>query len=237
MLGALALASGATALASYAKKRYDIANRKKFADSEYGQELSRYAKEGMYSPKARGLVTGSVARQTGATTEAAKSSYAGRLASQGLEGSVAGQRGMNEYDIARQREIADTRREIELKNEESKVKGRLTYAQKLLEDQRAEEQMKSEATQDLIKGLGSSVSAFIGEYNQNESYKRKIDAFNNLENLDSMREAVARGDFSREDLLFAIYMKRMQEQQGIGVLGEDVPAGEEYAPYGSQRVY
>lgn len=154
MLGALALASGATALASYAKKRYDIANRKKFADSEYGQELSRYAKEGMYSPKARGLVTGSVARQTGATTEAAKSSYAGRLASQGLEGSVAGQRGMNEYDIARQREIADTRREIELKNEESKVKGRLTYAQKLLEDQRTEEQMKSEAIQDLIKGIG-----------------------------------------------------------------------------------
>lgn len=158
---ALAIASGVKALGSYAYNRYKNNKRKKFGDSQYGRELKRIGEEGTFSQKARNIVTGSVARKSAGQAQTGKASYAGRLAAQGLEGSVAGQRGLSEFDIAKQRDVAESAREVELANEQSKVQARLSYAEQKLQDERQREALERQNTEQLIGGLGDAVSAGI----------------------------------------------------------------------------
>lgn len=164
LAGALAIASGAKALGSYAYNRYKNNKRKKFGDSQYGKELKRIGEEGTFSQKARNIVTGSVARKSAGQAQTGKASYAGRLAAQGLEGSVAGQRGLSEFDIAKQRDVAESARGIELANEQSKVQARLSYAEQKLQDERQREALERENAQQLISGLSDVAMQGITSY-------------------------------------------------------------------------
>lgn len=161
---ALAVASGVKALGSYAYNRYKNNKRKKFGDSSLGKELKRIGEEGTFSKKARDVVTGSVARKSASQAQTGKASFAGRLASQGLEGSVAGQRGLSEFDIAQQRDVAESAREVELANEQSKVQARLSYAERKLQDERQREALERQNTEQLIGGLSDVAMQGITAY-------------------------------------------------------------------------
>ena len=172
---ALAVTSALAAGGKYLASRYALAKRKKFEDTEFGREQARIAKEGRYTPKARGMITGSVARKAGATAQTGKASFAGRLAAQGLEGSIAGQRGLNEFDIAKQEQVAGAAREVDLANETSKVDAKLSYAENKLRDRREREAMKAQGTQQLIGDLGNVVSQYIsGSAQEKQAIARNV---------------------------------------------------------------
>lgn len=162
--GALAIASGAKALGSYAYNRYKNNKRKKFGDSAYGQELKRVGEEGSISQKARNIVVGGANRASAGVAQTGKASYAGRLASQGLEGSVAGQRGMNEFDIQRQSDASRTSERVDLANEQSKVEAKLSYAEQKLQDERQREELDRANTNQLISGIGEVAMQGIQGY-------------------------------------------------------------------------
>ena len=172
---------------NYLSARREAKNRQPFQKTPYGQELGRIIKEGMYSPKARGLITGSVARRTGEVAQTGKANYLGRLVQQGMGGSIAGQRGINEYDIQRQKQIADTAREIELQNEESKARGRLSYAEAATKDaqeRQALENAKAKYLTDLAFQTVSSGGEVAGQY------------------LDSKQSQTAQADKKQADIQF-----------------------------------
>lgn len=217
-----AVKAGASAWSKYKARK----ERPKFADSEYGQELARFKKEGMYSPTARRNIVGDVARKAGSIGQTAKASYAGRLTAQGLEGSIAGQRGMNEIDIARQKQVAETARDIETKNEMSKVEAGLTYAQELYKDKQIDAAMKAQNRDELIASLGDLATAGVNAYFGDKNYKSKIDAFSNFD-IKKISEMSARGELSEQDLKTMIFIQRLKELE----TGMDA-GGEEYVPYG-----
>ena len=225
----LAIAQGVKTLGSYAYNKYKNNQRKKFGDSSYGKELQRIGSEGRFSPTARNEIVGSANRASAGVAQSGKASYAGRIAAQGLEGSVAAQRGMNEYDIQRQRDIADTSSKVTLANEESKVDARLSYAEQKLADDRARQEAEQANTNQLISGLGDLAKQGISAYYGDLDTKRRIDAFKNVDDINKLRESVGRGDLSQQDFLTLIYFKRLEEEQQGG-------GGTEFSPYGSSNV-
>ncbi len=222
---AVAVASGVHALGSYAYNRYKNNQRKKFGDTAHGKELKRVGEEGTFSQKAKNLIQGGQARASASVAQTAKSSYAGRLASQGLEGSVAGQRGMNEFDIARQRQAGETAGKIELENELSKADAKMTYAKAMTADENERVERERQAGQALVDGLGATAKAGVNAYYSDLATKRRVDAFRGVEDIGQLREAIGRGDLAQEDFMALIYLRMLEERQS------PVGTGEEDAPY------
>jgi len=166
---ALAAASGVKALGSYAYNRYKNNKRPKFGDSAYGEELQRIGREGKFSGNARNDIVGRTARESANIGQTGKASFAGRLASQGLEGSVAGQRGLNEFDIQRQEDVSRAGQDVELQNEQSKVDANLSYGQQLLADEQGLSDRHQQNAGQLISGLGSAAAQGITGYFQGKA--------------------------------------------------------------------
>jgi len=225
----LAVATGAHALGTYAYNRYKNNQRKRFDDTAHGKELKRVGEEGTFSQKAKNLIQGGQNRASASVAQTGKSNYAGRLASRGLEGSVAGQRGMNEFDIARQRQAGETAGKIELENELSKASAKMTYAQAMTADENKRIERERQAGQALVDGLGATAKAGVSAYYSDLATKRRVDAFKNFEDVGQLREAVGRRDLTPEDFMTLIYLKMLEERQS------PVGAGEEYAPYGVRK--
>ena len=230
----LAIASGVKALGSFAYNKYKNNKRKKFGDSSLGKELKRIGEEGKFSQKAKGLIQGGANRASANVAQTGKASFAGRLASRGLEGSVAGQRGLNEFDIERQRAVAETGREVELANEGSKVEAKLSFAERKLADEREREGLERANVNQLIGGLGEAPSLGVKAYYGDMATKRRVDAFKNVDNIGALQDAVANNDITQQDFLTIIYLKRLDEQQGGGFINNS--GGGEYAPFGSTAV-
>ena len=195
---ALAGVSAATTLGSFAYNRYKNNKRKKFGDSAYGQELKRVGEEGSISQKARNIVVGGSNRASAGVAQTGKASYAGRLASQGLEGSVAGQRGMNEFDIQRQSDASRTSERVDLANEQSKVEAKLSYAEQKLQDERQREELQRANTNQLISGIGDIATSYIGNKLTTELANTKSDNAFDLKLMEQLRQLPAN---EREDYM------------------------------------
>ena len=178
---ALAIAGGAKALGSFAARQAALKRRKKFGETGVGQELARQKKEGMFSPKARGLITGSANRGSAAVAESGKSSFAGRMAAQGLEGSVAAQRGLSDFDRQRQSDVARTAERVELANEQSKVDAAMTFAERKLADEREREAIRAENMQGLIEGLSPIATAGVEDYFAAKTRSEQVDRLRGLD--------------------------------------------------------
>jgi len=78
-----------------------------FGVSSYGKFLAEQSSHGIYSAREEQKYLSNVNMETGALATEAKQSYAGHLATQGLEGSVAGARGLAQIESERMGVITD----------------------------------------------------------------------------------------------------------------------------------
>lgn len=154
-------------LANYALTRRAIKNLPKVPkakNSLYGQELERQSKQGIYSPETRQYMMSRIGQNTAQAANQGRGQYSGQLTRMGLENSIAGQRGMNEFALKRMKTMADKGQEIESQNELSKVYAREKYGQLDYQDKMAAYQdkynrrtMLMQNTQNLINGLTSII--------------------------------------------------------------------------------
>ena len=212
---ALAVAQGVKTLGTYAYNRYKNNQRKKFGDSSLGKELKRIGEEGKYSQQAQNLITGDVARKSAGVAQTGKAGYAGRLAAQGLEGSVAGQRGMSEFDIQQQRDVAGASRKVQMENEASKVQAKLTFAEQKLRDEREREALQRQNVEQLIGGLGEAAGGLINAYYSDKDTK---DMINNLlqMNSESIAKMIANKQLDEQTLSAMIFLQQLKEQEANG---------------------
>lgn len=184
---AYALYQGGKAVVNYAVGSQN--RTPKFKNTEYGKYLARVSKEGIYTPKAKGIVQGEVNRQAGAVAQDAQSTYQGRLISKGMDHSIAGARGANEIDIARQREVAKTARQITLANEQSKVDAERQYALGVDKNKAMRRQESHANTMQLVNGLIDAGGPAIQKHFA-DSHSREL--FSNA--LSTYRDAGDNGD-------------------------------------------
>jgi len=102
---------------------------KKFEDTDYGKRLKELQKRGAYTTAIRSKILGNVSRTAGSQASQAKTAYRGRLINQGMEGSIAGVRGEADIGTRYTDKVVDTGREIDFRNEQSKIAAKDEYAQ------------------------------------------------------------------------------------------------------------
>jgi len=134
----------------------------KATQTAYGKELNRQSAEGIFSPETRQYMMKRFGQNTAQTANQGRGEYSGQMTRMGLENSVAGARGMNEYALKRMQILADKGGEIENQNEMSKISAKEQYGQLEYQDKMASYQdkynrqtMKMQNTQNLISGLTS----------------------------------------------------------------------------------
>ena len=206
---ALAAAKGVQTIGSYVYNRYKNNKRQKFGDSSYGKELQSIGRNGRLSNQARNNIVGGVARNSANIAQTGKASYAGRLAHQGLEGSVAGQRGLNEFDLQRQRSVSEASRTVDLANEQSKVDARLSFAEQSLQDQRMREGLDKQNMNQLLSGLGETAQLGAQAYFGAKTLNQKLDALSQLSDEDLVQ--MARGKLIDLDTLTKLLNKGMDD--------------------------
>ena len=93
-------------------RQADIQSRG-FGTSSYGKFLAEQSSQGIYSAREEQSYLSNVNRETGALAQEAQQTYAGHLATQGLEGSVAGARGLAQIESERMGVITDAQEQLQ----------------------------------------------------------------------------------------------------------------------------
>jgi len=147
--------------------RYNESKRPKFKDSAYAKEMLRRKKEGIYSPEAMNQMQGDANRQYGSSAETGRARYMGNLVAQDMGGSIAAQRGANQFGIDAARAKSNFAGELSTENEMSKITAADQYNQALYQDKQQSWQNKSQANQQLFSGLVDGLSPIANKYIQN----------------------------------------------------------------------
>lgn len=135
---------------------------KRFEDTEYGKRLRDIQKRGAYTDKLRAKIMGGISRTAGAQASRAKTAYRGRLIQQGMEGSIAGVRGEREIGTAYQDKVVDTQREIDFRNEQSKIAAKNRYAQLKSASDAQQKQFSQANNAALVGGLVDAGVGYVG---------------------------------------------------------------------------
>ena len=153
-----ALVKGGTALAKYLWGRM---NQPEFGETSYAKRLKERMNIGKYGPAQRREIIGDVAKTAGNIAQGAKAGYRGRLASQGMLGSVAGMGKQAEIDAQAITPVSDTARKINVANVESKEQAKDEYA--MAETSWAERvrQQKGENRQQLVGGVVDAAAGYV----------------------------------------------------------------------------
>ena len=135
---------------------------KPFGQTQYGQRLKTLSEQGTFSGAAKSNIMGGVGKETGNVAQQAKVSYKGRLISQGMGGSIAGQQGLANIDVQRMNKMGETAKGIETENELSKVQYGNEYAQAASQYG----QQSKEYNRNMLTGLVQGTVGALGTYAQ-----------------------------------------------------------------------
>ena len=118
----------------YGINSYALNKRKKqvkgmdYSKTPEGLQLLKESQQGDISPEEQADILTRTGIQSGAATSAGKAAYAGRMAASGMGGSIAAQRGMNEYDTTNAQTMGNMAGNIDLENAKSKAEASSRYA-------------------------------------------------------------------------------------------------------------
>jgi len=148
----MTLISGASMLASGLGSLFG--KKQKFGDTEYGKQLKLLSQRGMdISP-----IMGGIGSETGNAASQAKTDLKGRLISQGMGGSIAGQASLKDIDVKRMDQLQKSMKQLQTENERLKAQYSLQYGQAATEFDMGQQQQK----QDALSGLfGTSGQLFM----------------------------------------------------------------------------
>lgn len=149
----LAILSGAGMAASGLGMLFN--KRKKFGQTEYGQKLRQLSEQGIYSGQTLSGMMGQLGKETGNVAQQAKAGLRGRLISQGMGGSIAGQRSITNIDVQRMDQLKKALKDIQMENERLKAQFGLQYAQAATEYDLQNQAQTQGALSDLFGVSGS----------------------------------------------------------------------------------
>jgi len=125
--------------------------RKKFGDTEYGRKLKELSQRGINTQP----IIGAIGKETGNVAQQAKVDLRGRMISQGMGGSIAGQRAITNVDVKRMDQLQKAIRDIQSENERLKTQYGLQYAQSATQYDTQGQAQQQEALSNLMGVSGS----------------------------------------------------------------------------------
>jgi hypothetical protein len=170
----------------------------KYEDTPEGRRKKYISKYGAISQGQRSLALGGISRETGNIAQQAKADYQGRLVSQGMGGSIAGQEKLADIDTERMKPITEMSEKLDLVNEQSKFQAANEFAQGQTMSDQAIKQNKAQTWGGLIGGLGGAVGQGIEE-------QQSLDEDAKYE---KMAAELASGGMSAEDIRYYIMALR-----------------------------
>jgi len=146
-----------------------------FNRTEYAKRLNQIKTHGKYSPDMMGSVVNQVGNQAGNQAQMQKANMAGQMINQGMGGSIAGMRGMNEIDMNASNTISNTVRKINMENEMSKADAATEYAQAHTQYQQQARAWENQLAMGMSGAIGQGINMFGNEtkYQQNLSMQQK----------------------------------------------------------------
>ena len=155
--GGLALAKRASLIANW------LTNRKRgnFSDTAYGKRLRERMEHGKYSPEAETRIVGGVAKSAGNIAQKAGASYRGRLASRGMEGSIAGQRGLSEIETRPIEAVTRTRERIATEDEMAKESAKDEFAAAKMSYRERLDELNRRNNTNLVGGLVDAGAGYL----------------------------------------------------------------------------
>ncbi len=198
---------------------------KSFGKTAYAKRLKQLMKEGSITGTEKSSIIGNVSRLAGNVASKAKSGFAGRLAAQGMGGSIAGEEKLADIETKAINEIGSTERAIDVENAIAKKRARDEYAAAKSQYGEANQQYKNKAVGNLIGGLADTATGYVvGKYKQGiEEQNRqleqsqwaaehglKIEELNQKER-DSVRDFMAR--------MAGVDARSMQNPNLVNVIG------------------
>ena len=135
---------------------------KSFDQTSYGKRLKMLSEQGMFSGAAKSNILGQVGAQTGNVAQQAKTDYKGRMISQGMGGSIAGQQGLANIDMQRMGQMSSAAKDIETQNEMSKAQYGLQYDQA----KTGYAQQLQDYDRNTVTGLIQGATSALGTYAQ-----------------------------------------------------------------------
>jgi hypothetical protein len=150
----------------------------KYEDTPEGKRKKYVSKYGAISQGQRSLALGNISRETGNIASQAKADFYGRLVSQGMGGSIAGQEKLADIDTERMKPITQMSEKLDIMNEQSKIQAADEFAQGQSGADAARKESTAQTWGGLISGLGQAVGASNTESLKNSSQVSKwLDAF------------------------------------------------------------
>ena len=131
-----------------------LGKKQKFGDTEYGKQLRLLSERGMdISP-----IMGTIGSETANVASQAKVDLKGRLISQGMGGSIAGQASFKDIDVKRMDQLQKSMKQLQTENERLKAQYSLQYGQAATEFDMGQQQQQ----QDALGGLfGTAGQLFV----------------------------------------------------------------------------
>jgi len=161
----LTLISAASTAYSLGKQLFG--KQKSFGQTDYGRMLKRLSERGIETSP----ITGEISKELANTAQNAKVDLKGRLISQGMGGSIAGQRAISNIDTKRMDQLQKAIKDIQYKNEQLKSQYAMQYAQQGSQYDLAQQQAEEAATSDL---LGTSASLLYEQLNPQKNYGQML---------------------------------------------------------------
>jgi len=209
--------------------RYNESKRPKFKDSAYAKEMLRRKKEGIYSPEAMNQMQGDANRQYGSSAETGRARYMGNLVAQDMGGSIAAQRGANQFGIDAARAKSNFAGELSTENEMSKITAADQYNQALYQDKQQSWQNKSQANQQLVGGLTDAATGYFAGKIKADGSQYKVPAnLGQMTGVQLFEEARNMGGDPQQNLLQLLALKRQMAsggQQYLQPVGQGMTGG------------
>ena len=198
LLAKSALISGGSSLAKYAYNRWLRPKQKAFQDTDYARRLKQISQQGIYSPQAQQTMLSNVGRTAGGIMANQQSYYRGRMANMGQSGSIAAQRGMNQFGTQLSDIIAREQSRINLQNEMSKSQALTEYARKKTGYEQELQQEKQQQADELMGGLISAGGGYLQGLAQQG-------ILGNIKDVPVLAEKFRTGEIDKDELMAGLY--------------------------------
>ncbi len=190
----------------------------KFEDTAQGKRLKYISQHGSISPGQRSIMLGNISKETGNIASQAKADFSGRLVSQGMGGSIAGQEKLADIDTERMKPITEMSERLDLVNEQSKFQAANEFAQGQTMSDQAIKQNKAQTWGGLIGGLGGAVGAGYAEsMKDSKSISELTKQYHNGEIADDVFVAKLFQSGMKEDEVAMLLKSIVGSEQGVEV--------------------
>jgi hypothetical protein len=186
----------------------------KFEDTPQGKRLKYISQHGSVSPGQRSIMLGNISKETGNIASQAKADFSGRLVSQGMGGSIAGQEKLADIDAERMKPITEMSERLDMLNEQSKMQAADEFAQGQTMSDQAIKQNKAQTWGGLIGGIGQAVGAGFSENSKLKGQVSKwLEAFDNGEiSQDELFANMLQSNISMDEM-YSAFPDRFQEDE------------------------